>query len=151
MFLGLLAAAMGLLIVLASLGVVFPGAKVAGNERWIGVVAGGIFLLAGIVVVIQTWFATPTTPEGELPPGTPLWIRATIYGFILIIVAALAGIATWVAFGPGTREFSGFTSFLPRWLDEAAGRAVFGTGAILTWVILLVMAVAGLKRLRSQK
>jgi hypothetical protein len=149
--LGLLAAAMGLFIMLTALGIIAPGGKSATDERWVGLVAGLAFLLGGIAVVIQTWARATPTPGGDLPPGTPTWVRATLYILPIAIVASLATIASWVAFGSGPRSFPGFTSFLPRWLDETAGRTVFGAGAVLTWLILLVMAVVGMRRLRGRK
>lgn len=151
LFVGLLATAMGALILLVSLGIVFPGTKPPEAGRWVGIAAGAAFLLAGIVVVLQTWAAKPDTPEGELPPDAPMWLRVTTYLFGLLIVASLAAIASWVAFGPGNRAFTGFTSFLPHWLDEAVGRSIFGTGAIITWLILIALAIVGAKRLRGQK
>lgn len=148
---GLLAVALGLFIGLSSLGII-PGAKTAGGERWIGFVAGAAFVLAGIAVVIQTMTGTtPDSPGADLPAGAPTWVRVTLSLLSLMIVAALAAIGSWVAFGPGAREFSGPIPFLPSWLNESFGRTVFGFGAILTWIILIVMAVAAARRLRGRK
>jgi hypothetical protein len=145
---GLLAAALGLFIGLSSLGII-PGSRVAGGERWIGLVAGLAFVLGGIAVVIQT--CAHAAPDGELPAGTSVWVRAALFLMALAIVASLAAIGTWVAFGTGSREFSGPIPFLPAWLNESIGRTVFGFGAVLTWIFLIVMAVIGARRLRSRK
>jgi hypothetical protein len=48
----------------------------------------------------------------------------------------------------GERKFSSSIPFLPAWLNEPI---VFGTGAILIWIILIVMAVVGARRLRGPK
>ena len=40
---------------------------------------------------------------------------------------------------------------MPAWLNEPIGRTVFGTGAILTWIIVIVIAVTGARRLRGRK
>jgi hypothetical protein len=146
---GLLAAIMGLLFILMALGIIAPGGKSATDSRWIGLIVGLTFLLGGIAVVIQTF--ARATPDGDLPPGTPMWIRGILFFLALAIVASLAAIGTWVAFGPGEREFNGSIPFLPTWLNEPLGRTVFGTGAILTWIILIVMAVTGMRRLRAYK
>jgi hypothetical protein len=69
----------------------------------------------------------------------------------LAIVVSLAAIGTWVAFGPGAREFSSPVPFLPVWLNERIGRTVFGAGAILTWIVVIVMVVTGARSLRGRK
>ena len=148
---GLLAAALGLFIGLSSVGII-PGGRAAGGERWIGFIAGLAFVLGGIAVVIQTLTGTtPDSPGAGLPPGAPKWVRVTLLLLSLAIVASLATIGSWVAFGTGAREFSGPIPFLPGWLNELLGRTVFGFGAILTWIILIVMAVMAAHRLRARK
>jgi hypothetical protein len=148
---GLFATVLGAFLLLIALGFVLPDTKMQDAERWAGGAAGAAFLFAGIVVILQTLAARPDTPEGELPPGTPMWIHVLNLVLILAIVAVLAGIATWVAFAPGERAFSGFMWFMPQRLGELAGRVVFGLAAVLTWFILLVIAVVGIKRLRTEK
>ena len=55
-----------------------------------------------------------------------------------LLVAALAGIGGWVGFGPGSRRCEGDfgVMHLP---GELVCRAVFGTGAVLTGLIALLM------------
>jgi hypothetical protein len=148
-FFGLLAAALGAFIMLSALGILVPSRATEG-ERWIGGIAGLVFVLGGIAVVLQTWAANGPSPEGDLPSGTPLWLRAVYYIIVLTVVASLATIATWVAFGPGERQFTG-NLVMPQWLNETAGRALFGFGAILCWLILFAMAAASFNRLRGRK
>jgi hypothetical protein len=145
---GILALAMGLFIVLSAIGII-PSRDADWSSRCIGFVAGLAFVLGGIAVVVQT--LARASPQGDLPPGTPMWIRATILFLGLAIVASLAVIGTWIAFGPGGREFSSSIPFLPAWLNEPLGRTVFGIGAMLTWLFLLLMAVMGARRLRGRK
>jgi hypothetical protein len=147
---GLLTVGLGLFIGLSAFGII-PGGKAAGSERWVGLIVGLAFACGGIAVTLQT--ATGATPGGagaSEPPGTPKWVRPTLTLLSLAIVASLAAIASWVAFGPGTRAFSGPIPFLPGWLNESLGRAVFGFGAILAWIMLIVMAVTEMRRSRAR-
>ena len=89
---GLVAAAMGLFLILVAFGIIAPGGKSISGEKWIGLIAGQAFFLGGIAVVIQTF--ARATPDGELPPGTPAWIRVTLLILVLAIVASLAIIGT---------------------------------------------------------
>jgi hypothetical protein len=147
---GILAAVMGLFIVLSAIGII-PSRMAAGVERWIGVVAEMAFVCGGFAVVIQT--CVRVTPErgSELTPGTPFWVRTTLHLLSLAIVVSLATIGTLVAFGTGERKFSSTIPFLPVWLNEPLGRTVFGFGAMLTWFILIVMMVMGFRSLRRPK
>jgi hypothetical protein len=147
---GILAAAMGLFIVISAIGMI-PSRISAGVERSIGVVAGMAFVFGGLAVVIQTWVRVMPAPAGDLPPNKPFWVRTTLHLLSLAIVVSLATIGTWVAFGPGERKFSSTIPFLLAWLNEPLGRTVFGFGAMLTWVILIVMVVMGFRSLRRPK
>ncbi len=147
---GIFAAAMGLFIILSAIGII-PSRTAAGVERWIGVVAGMAFVFGGLAVVIQTCVRVGPAPAGDLPPGTSFWVRTTLHLLSLAIVVSLAIIGTWVAFGPGEREFRNTIPFLPAWLNEPLGRTVFGFGAVLTWFILIVMVVTGFRSLRRPK
>ena len=147
---GLFALALGLFIILSAIGII-PSRGGTDGERWIGVIAGMAFVFGGIAVVIQTCAKISGTPGGDMPPGTPIWIHTTLHLLSLAIVVSLGAIGTWVAFSPGKRAFSSSIPFLPAWLNEDIGRTVFGFGAVLTWLILIVMAVMGMRRLRGRK
>ena len=68
------------------------------------------------------------------------------------IVAALATVGTWVAFGPGERAFSIAIPFLGSGPgNEWIGRAAFGIGAVLAWLILLIAAVAWWRKLIRER
>jgi len=145
---GLLALAMGFFLVLSAFGII-PSRGSSDDERWIGVIAGMAFVFGGFAVVIQT--CAKATPGGDLPSNAPNWVRATLHLLSLAIIVSLGAIGTWVAFGPGKREFSISIPFLPPWLNETIGRTIFGAGAMLIWLILIVMAVVGARRLRGRK
>jgi hypothetical protein len=87
-------------------------------------------------------------PDGDLPPGTPFVVRLVQYVLGLGITATLASIASWVAFGSGSRHFSGSGPFISGAVNEALGRTVFGIGAVLTWAFMAVMVIVSVKRLR---
>jgi hypothetical protein len=135
---GILGFAMGLFIALSAFGII-PSRGSTDGEIWIGVIAGMAFVFGGLAVVIQT--CAKATPAGDLPSTAPIWVRAMLHLLSLAIVVSLGAIGTWVAFGPGKREFSSSIPFLPAWLNEPIGRTVFGAGAILIWIILIAMAV----------
>ena len=63
------------------------------------------------------------------------------------ITMSLASIASWVAFGPGPRQFGGSGTFGGGAVSETLGRAVFGLGAGLTWLFVITLGVVGLRRL----
>ena len=75
-------------------------------------------------------------------------LRVAYYLLGLAVVGALATVGTWVAFGPGERAFAVSLPFLGSgpaspWI----GRAVFGVGAVLTWLFFVVAAVAWWRKL----
>jgi hypothetical protein len=151
--LGLVVAAMGLVIVLLAVGLMAPGTAMSDQTpRWVGVCAGLAFVLAGAALIIGFAVAGGAGPDGDLPPGTPRGIRLTQYLLGLGIVGSLAAIASWIAFGPGPRTFT-TTGPLLGWgpASETVGRAVFGLGAVLIWIFFVVFVVVSAKRLRGRK
>lgn len=49
----------------------------------------------------------------------------------LCIFACLGAISSWIAFGPGERQFSGTFMFGDAATNSAIGRIAFGTGAVM--------------------
>ena len=97
----------------------------AGVPQWIGYVAALSFFLAGIAAT-------------EMAFGTNQ--LANIVGPLMM--ACLAIIPTWIAFGPGERHCSGGLSVLGfGWHQQNTGetecRVVFGFAAILIWTLLI--------------
>lgn len=123
---------MGMVPVLAAVGVIPTDDASWHAPRWVGGIAGAVFVVAGLFIL--------TKPSVDrLEPR----MRKQIAGlFPLLIVSGLAAIAGWVAFGPGDREFSSSAS---NWLVGAAwdggelgGRIAFGLGAVALIAITII-------------
>jgi len=147
---GVFFGAMGTFIVLLALGTFGDPHLSDGTPPWVGVAAGLAFLLGGLAVIVGYGVAGGIAPDGDLPAATPFFVRLVQYVLGLGITAMLASIASWVAFGSGSRHFSGSGLFVGGAVNEALGRAVFGIGALLTWAITAVMLVVSVNRLRRR-
>ena len=152
MALGTAVSGMGILIVLLAIGII-PGAEASLEApRWVVAAAGLAFGLAGAAMIVGYAVAGGVGPDGDLPTGTPRGVRVTQYLLGLGIIGALASVGTWIAFGPGPRAFTVTLPFVGRGPgDETVGRAVFGIGAVLTWLFLVVFAVVSVRRIRRNK
>ena len=152
MALGLVIIAMGILFVLLAIGII-PGAEASREApRWVVACAGLMFALAGGAMIVGYAVAGGVGPDGDLPAGTPRWVRVTQYLPGLGIISSLAAIATWIAFGPGPRAFTVTLPFVGRSPgDETVKRAVFGLGAVLMWVFLIVFLVVSVQRIRRNR
>jgi hypothetical protein len=130
---GAIVAAAGLYFTLAGLGLVPPPGK-ANAPGWIVVCAGLVFLFGGAAVVLGG-LAGADGRSGELPASTPPWLRA-VQSLLGVAVASCFGlIGTWIALGPGERQFTGNFP-----VGETGGRIVFGIGAVMVWLFAIAMA-----------
>lgn len=129
MFYAVLCIAAGLVPMLAALGMIPSPEASFHAPRWVVFLAGSLFFIAGMWILMQALVGEP---------------RARAFGAAtgLALVAGLALVGHWVAFGPGSREtcgggFSmlGFSS--SSLVSEIECRAAFGYGAILMDFILL--------------
>jgi len=145
---GVLTAAIGAYFGLVGFEIVPPPSRING-PMWISLFVGLVFFAGGVSVIVSG--ATGAYDRsGDLPADAPLWV-ATIYWLSGVLAAAgLAGIGTWVAFGGGTRQFS-ISGFFTGSVGEGIGRTVFGIGAIITWLFVVVMARAGAKKIFGKK
>jgi hypothetical protein len=88
----------------------------------VGYLAAGSFAAAGISLFLQgAGFARAA--------GVPAILAA----------AALAGIGGWIGFGPGSRRCGGSVGNIPFIPGQWICRLVFGAGAVLTGLIVLLM------------
>ena len=144
---GAIAALMGGYFILVSLGLLPPpGHKNPKDPLWIVFCAGLAFLLGGVAVITRV-FAGDLPADAELPPTAPRWVRVTQYLIALAVLACLAAIGTWIAFGSGPRAFSASGPFFGGSVGEAVGRTVFGIGAVITWLALIGIAKSGARKL----
>jgi hypothetical protein len=144
----LVAVAIGLFYVLYGAGIVGPAARPGSDEPgWLGIIIGLLFLFGGAAVIIQTAATGGDTSGNDLPATMPRGLRLIHHAMAWAIVGMLGIIASWVAFGPGQRHFTGSGSIF----GETGGRIVFGIGAVLIWVLLLAMVIAGVRRLLAHK
>jgi hypothetical protein len=144
--------AMGLLVICIAAGLFARPETPVEAPRWVGVCAGLMFALVGVACIVGFGVAGGAAPDGDLPPDTPFGVRLTQYLLGLAIVILLAAIFSWVAFGPGPRQFAMVIPFLGRSVaSETVGRVAFGFGAALICTFLVAFGVVGLRRLRKGK
>src|SRR2546426_10567978 len=103
---GLLCGAMGTLIMLLALGA-GEGRMSDGTPPWVLVCAGLAFVLAGLAIIVGPGIPRGGAPDGDPLPGTPFAVRLVQYLLALCIIAMLASIASWVAFGGGSPHLTG--------------------------------------------
>jgi len=111
--------AAGVFPVLIGLGLVVPRPGSVHAPLWVVLLAGCLFLLAGVLILL---------PER-------LTLARGFFGGLL--VTAMAVVFDWVAFGPGERRFGGGISvggfFAASQSGELGGRVAFGiAGALIT-------------------
>lgn len=133
--LALLCIAAGTLPILAAFDVGPLHSRDINGPPWLGVAAGGVFVLAGLMLL-----------AGEKARNHPL-----SYLMLFLVIGAFAAMGNWIAFGPGSRECTGgFTAFLFTQTRAAAAwecRIAFGIGACIMNGLLAWMLASGLARL----
>lgn len=145
---GLVAGGTGLAFLLMSFGILpLPGGpKSLHGPLWLLTCAGLVFGLAGVAVLIRA-FAGANDAHGELPDGAPRWLRLFYAMLGPVIVASLAMIGSWIAFGAGEREITVSAPFISGPANEWIGRAAFGIGAVVTWMMALLMTRSVLRKI----
>jgi hypothetical protein len=147
---GAICAAIGVYFILVSLGVLpIPGGeKNLHGPLWILFCVGLVFLLGGLGVLAPAAATGEVRNDGELPAGSPQWLRVAQYLLGLALFASFALIGTWIAIGGGTRSFTiGGGFFETSGGGEIVGRVAFGLGAVIVWLCLLGFAVKGARKL----
>ncbi len=144
MAIGALTGAVGLYFGMVGLGTLPPPSKINGPV-WIALCAGLAFLSAGIAVIVRGALRLDDSVR-ELPASASVWLKTVYWLTGLVAAAGLAGICTWVAFGPGTREFH-ITGPISGPGGEAIGRTLFGIGAIATWLLVAAIAYSCAKKI----
>jgi hypothetical protein len=143
---GALLVGVGLLVVLAAVGVIPADDKSFRAPRWVVSACGLFFVLAGVALAVTS---APGAPEGA---GRTTWRSLLLGG---TIVGLMAAVFNWVAFGPGERRFGGglalpFVS-IGGPASEWSGRAAFGLGAVLVDLFLVWFVARGLRELLGRR
>lgn len=144
---GVFCAGVGVLVILAMLGVFGPPRLTRDTPPWVGLLAGLMFVLGGLAVIVGYAVAGGAGRDGDLPPGTPFSVRFTQYLLGLGITVSLGLIATWVALGAGGRNCQ-VTGLMSAEADETVCRVVFGIGTLLVWAFAVVLTVISYKRMQ---
>ena len=143
---GAVASAFGLYFLLIGLGVL----PVPGGPRnlhaplWVVALAGLVFLLGGVAVLIN--HVAGANQSGELPLDAPRWTQVARYLIGVILFASFALIGSFVAIGGDARQFSGGVPLLGS-LNVSIARIMFGFGALICWLATVGFAVSGARKL----
>jgi hypothetical protein len=142
----------GLIPILMATGVITPDGPTNGPPppTWVPFCAGLMFVIAGVLVMIDFGLARPG-PDGQLPPDTPLPIQIASLVLALFLIALFAAVVGWVAFGPGPRAFTTTLSmpfFTKQYQGgELPGRIAFGFGTVMLVMMFCASGVIGTRRL----
>lgn len=124
---GLLLVLVGLFPVLATFDIGPLTPTDINGPPWLGLASGGVFIAAGMAVL-----------AGDTVPA----LRTV---FALLVLAGLAAMGNWIAFGAGERACAGTMTFL--WFAAESGyaglacRVPFGLGALIVDALLILTAV----------
>lgn len=136
---GGLFAAVGLTIVLVSLGLIPVDPSTVHAPMWVLGLAGLVFMLPGLLMCyygIRNGLSQDGAVFEEKTWGGPGWFVG------VVIISAFAAIGLWVGFGAGPRQFGGGITG-----SEREGRFVFGAMGILCTLMAAVVWVRGLKEI----
>lgn len=152
-FFGLVCIAASLIPILAGLGII-PIKPTDGTPRWVGVCCGLAFLFAGFVLFSDAVDGV-LGPDGQVLDTAPAWVKSFQAVMGLGIVASLASVTSWVAFGPGERHFQTtvslpFVTMHPK-SSDSLGRWVFGFMAVLMWCMVAGALVHGARNLAKAR
>jgi hypothetical protein len=147
---GLLTIAMGFTPLLSRFAAARPH-RPGDAPPWVTLLIGAVFVIGGVALIVGYGIARDIGPNGELEPNAPAGVRVfqRLLGFGL--VASMCGVASWVAFGKGKRNFSTtvslpFISWHPQ-SGDLPGRIVFGAAAVSMAAALVVVVIATARRL----
>lgn len=117
--------------------------------RWVLGVCGGIFALTGLGVLYYAIVNALGRGPADRVDEDAFPVVAWLVG--LVISGGLAIVASWVAFGPGERMFTGTVGVggigASGSTSESVGRWVFGFGAVVAWAFTLWGLVYGTRQL----
>ena len=133
----------GSFIVLIATDIIHADPSSFNAPRWVVAAAGGVFMLAGMMVAVQGGFG----PEG-MKTKLYLWIQ---FFFGMALMVLFTAIPLWIGFGLGEREFNTSTTIGPITNSSSGsdgmGRFVFGGSGVLMIFITIAMAISQLKNI----
>src|SRR5262249_37292515 len=121
---GLIASALGAFILLASAGVIPLQPDSAQAPAWVIALCGVCFACAGGSITFGAMTGA-VAPDGALSNAAPKPLRAVFYFLALAVLASLALVGSWVAFGDGPRTFTTSFGGAETQGDDLTGRVVF--------------------------
>jgi hypothetical protein len=142
---GLLAIGLGC-IPLLIVGGVIPVKSGPDDPPAVIIVGAGLAFIAGGLAAVFQALGRASPKTGELPADAPLWRRRLQLGLALAVVVILASVGSWIAFGPGEREFSVTAGGIGGPAGSLVGRIAFGVGSALTWLVALFIGLRLFRR-----
>jgi hypothetical protein len=126
-------------------------ASTSDTPLWVVAAAGFMFICGGMATIVGYALGGGMAPDGDLASPS-IFLRLVQYTLGLCIVGSLLAIFSWIAFGPGERQFTTVV-WWPWAVDRAEaseqqGRTIFGAAAIVIGVFLVAGTVAGVRRIR---
>jgi len=89
-----------------------------------------------------------TDTQSVVPDGAPGWTKASYRVLAIGTAGALATIGTWIAIGSGPRAFSLSAPLVEvQTAGEMIGRTVFGLGAVIAWIYVIVLTISTVRKL----
>lgn len=148
--LGALFFLVGLAIALVSVDVIQVDPASIHAPRWVLGVAGGMFGVSGLGILYYGVLNGLGRGGAENPGETTEAFPNVAWLVGLAIAGGLTAIASWIAFGPGERVFSGSIGIGGIGVDgsdqsETVGRWVFGIGAVLSGLFTLWGLIYGVR------
>lgn len=145
----------GLAIVFVGLGWVQVDPATIHAPGWVLGVCGGIFGLLGAGILYYA--VVNASGGGDAGAAERAEEEFSVVPWLLglVVVGGMTAVASWIAFGPGERSFSGSVgiggvSVGGSGGSETVGRWVFGVGAVLAGLFTLWGLVYGLRRLAAR-
>jgi len=122
---GALFVVIGLSVLLVAVGVIPADPASVHAPPWVLGSVGVVFTLGGVMTFTM-----------QMDP----WINDLL---AILLIGCMAAISSWVAFGPGERQFSGGVSVGPVGVGASGapsmGRIVFGVGSVLLWAMVFFL------------
>lgn len=132
LIIAVLTIALGVVVLLASLGVFPVSDEGFAAPRWVVGLAGGAFLTAGLLLLLTLQSRAEATSIAQEPHAKVL-VRGVITVLLLVIFAVLLH---WVAFGEGGRRFTARGN-MPLFMLSSSASGVMGRLGLIAGAFLV--------------